>query len=327
MHIRWLSALIIMLVYGLVVAMAETAGGQATEGYSTVVDGTVVLVHEDYFLSGRSVDHHFLDQADGRHELHLTAEQAKKMHSGMKVRVTGRRAGDAVTADASDSSVVILEPQIAASVPQGARKVLVLLVDIVDSSGVKHAINSTCDGSTDRSAAEVFGFNTTNASVDGCYQDSSFGQLGVGGKSYPGTAIDVQRVTISDDVASCNYTSWGSKADAAASNISSYWHRVYIVPADSGCGWAGLAYVSSCTGQSGGAYCQAWVKAYAGQDCGYPDGVAHEMGHNLGLMHSSTDTNNDGSIDCEYCDDQDFMGYAEGVHRPLNGRTGCSSDS
>jgi hypothetical protein len=28
-------------------------------------------------------------------------------------------------------------------------------------------------------------------------------------------------------------------------------------------------------------------------------------------MHSSWDTNNDGSIDCEYCDDSDFMGYAE----------------
>jgi hypothetical protein len=36
-------------------------------------------------------------------------------------------------------------------------------------------------------------------------------------------------------------------------------------------------------------------------------------------MHSSTDPNNDGAIDCEYCDDSDFMGYAEGTHRPLNG--------
>jgi hypothetical protein len=141
----------------------------------------------------------------------------------------------------------------------------------------------------------------------------------VGGKSYPGTDIDVQRVTISDAVNSCNYTSWGSKADAAASNLSSYWHRVYVIPSDANCGWAGLAYVSSCTGQYGGAYCQAWVKAYSGRECGYPDGIAHEMGHNIGLMHSSYDTNNDGSIDCEYCDDQDFMGYAEGVHRPLNG--------
>jgi hypothetical protein len=29
--------------------------------------------------------------------------------------------------------------------------------------------------------------------------------------------------------------------------------------------------------------------------------------------------NNDGTVECEYCDDSDFMGYAEGIHRPLNG--------
>jgi hypothetical protein len=61
------------------------------------------------------------------------------------------------------------------------------------------------------------------------------------------------------------------------------------------------------------------VKAYASQPCGYPDAITHEVGHNIGLMHSSTDTNNDATIDCEYCDDSDFMGYAEGMQRPLNG--------
>ncbi|PYM14561.1 MAG: hypothetical protein DMD81_17580 [Candidatus Rokuibacteriota bacterium] len=151
--------------------------------------------------------------------------------------------------------------------------------------------------------------------MDGCYQDSSFGALGMGGASYPGTDLDVQRVTISDTVTSCNYTSWGTKADAAATNRSSYQHRVYVVPSDVNCGWAGLAYISSCPGS----LCQAWVKAYDGAPCGFVDAVAHELGHNLGLMHASYDTNNDGSIDCEYCDDSDFMGYAEGNLRPVNG--------
>jgi hypothetical protein len=86
-------------------------------------------------------------------------------------------------------------------------------------------------------AAGTFGFNTTAANVDGCYQDSSFGLLGVGGASYPGTDVDVQRVTISDAVTSCNYTSWGSKADAKAANLANYQHRVYVVPDDANCGW------------------------------------------------------------------------------------------
>jgi hypothetical protein len=65
--------------------------------------------------------------------------------------------------------------------------------------------------------------------------------------------------------------------------------------------------------------CQAWIKAYAGQPCGYSDAYAHEIGHNLGMWHASTDTNNDGTLDCEYCDTSGFMGYAIPNLRTLNG--------
>ena len=106
--------------------------------------------------------------------------------------------------------------------PLAARKVLVLLVDITDASNVTHAVSATCDGSNATAAAITFGFNTTAANVDDCYQDSSFGHLGLGGALYPGTSLDVQRVHIADTVTACNYTSWGSKADAAATNLGSY---------------------------------------------------------------------------------------------------------
>jgi len=43
--------------------------------------------------------------------------------------------------------------------------------------------------------------------------------------------------------------------------------------------------------------------------------IGHEMGHNLGFGHSSTDTNNDGVIDSEYGDESDIMSYAGiGMH-------------
>jgi hypothetical protein len=125
------------------------------------------------------------------------------------------------------------------------------------------------------------------------------------------------RVTVSEAAAIgavCNYSAWGAAADKAATGVtlSNYQHRVYVLPANVGCSWAGLAYVGC------GSSCQAWVKAYSGQACGYPDAYAHEIGHNLGMWHASTDANNDGTLDCEYCDTSDFMGYATGSMRTLN---------
>jgi hypothetical protein len=154
----------------------------------------------------------------------------------MKLRVTGSLAANVLSADPVDAGVVVLEAP-AATAPAAARKVLVLLDDIVDSDDVTHAISSTCDDSNETAAAITFGFNTTAASVDGCYQDSSFGQLGMGGASYPGKDVDVQRVSITDSVTSCDYTSWGSKADAKASNLSTT-STASVVPADVNCGWA-----------------------------------------------------------------------------------------
>ena len=288
----------------------------APTGAPVVVEGTVQMLVEDDFHSGRSTHHHFLeDAATGtRLKLKIKPQHAGRLEPGMKVRVSGNLAGDELTADDSAFGVTMLKNAVAMASPLGARKVLILLVDIVDAAGVKHSIAASCDGGTDRAAAETFGFNSAGANVDACYQDSSFGRLGFGGTTYPGTELDVQRVTITDTLA-CNYNSWGSKADAKAVNLSSYTHRVYVVPSNVDCGWAGLAYINACPG----ALCQAWVKAYSSQPCGYPDAIAHEIGHNLGLMHSSTDTDNNGTLDCEYCDDSDFMGYAEGIHRPLNG--------
>jgi hypothetical protein len=308
-----------VLLFAVSATGARPAAGQTTSvGSPAVVEGSVAMVVEDHFASGRAIKHYFLEHSGpyGRHDLKLTPHQARTVQPGMRVRVTGSLAGRVLTSDAADHAVVVLEaPAAAAATPLAVRKVLVLLVNITDPNLVTHSVSATCDGSSDTAAASTFGFATTAASVDGCYQDSSFGQLGVGGASYPGTDLDVQRVTIADTVTACNYTSWGSKADAAATNLASYQHRVYVIPADVNCGWAGLAYVNSCPSP----YCQSWVKAYASQPCGYVDAIAHELGHNIGLMHASSDTNNDNSIDCEYCDDSDFMGYAEANLRPLNG--------
>lgn len=290
----------------------------ASNGQRVVYEGTVAVAVEDDFARGRATKRYFLDEQNlgERVELQLNENQGKALKTGQKIRVRGTAAAGALSADTTADGVTVLAEPMAAA-PVTARKAVVILIDIKDSSGTVQAVSGTCDGSA-RSSTIMFGDQAGALNVDGCYQDASFGALGFGGASYPGGTLDVARVTINEAAAIgtvCNYSAWGAAADKAVTGITlaNYQHRVYVVPANAGCSWAGLAYVGC------GSSCQAWVKAYSGQACGYPDAYAHEIGHNLGMWHASTDTNNDGTLDCEYCDTSSFMGYATGSLRTLNG--------
>ena len=59
------------------------------------------------------------------------------------------------------------------------------------------------------------------------------------------------------------------------------------------------------------------MRTLNGLVCGYPDILAHELGHNLGLGHART-ANIDGTASCTYCDTSDFMGYGLGTLRAIN---------
>ena len=104
----------------------------------------------------------------------------------------------------------------------------------------------------------------------------------------------------------CNYTSIASAANSAATaagyNLSNYVNKYYVMPYNTSCGWAGLAYV--------GSPYQAWSNGYnSGQV------YAHELGHNFGLYHA-------GSVSClgsgcsvsEYGDPYDTMGNQALMH-------------
>ena len=124
----------------------------------------------------------------------------------------------------------------------------------------------------------------TNAgSVSNYYNEVSFGQ-----QSFSVTMTNWVTMSMSKP-ASCSNTDWqgiGNAASAAATaangawNSANYGYVVYLFPQVAACGWNGLAYIGSPH------------KAYINETNSFVTKViAHEMGHNFGLLHA-------GSLDC-----------------------------
>ena len=288
-----------------------------------VNEGTAVVQIADDFKHRSARTLYFLrdDYSGDLVELALTEEQAKRIRPGQTLRVRGRPDGKLLSADIDPSAVTVLAESVPNAVSLAARRVIVLIVDIVDGNGRRYAVDDVCDGPTQLLADLMFGSQTAIRNVDGCFQDGSFGVLGFGGRSYPGTAMDVVRVSVSQRSSLlngvCNETVWADKADNAAValgvGLGQYQHRMYLLPEETQCAWDGLADLGWC-----GDECRAWVRANFFLPCGYPDLIAHELGHNLGLFHARTDSDNDGVSDCEYCDTSDIMGFATGFWRTFN---------
>ena len=288
-----------------------------------VNEGTAVVRIADDFKHRSARTLYFLrdDYSGDLVALTLTEEQAKRIRPGQTLRVRGRRDGKLLSADIDPSAVTVLAESVPNAVSLAARRVIVLIVDIVDGNGRRYAVDDVCDGPTQLLADHMFGSQTARRNVDGCFQDGSFGVLGFGGRSYPGTAMDVVRVSVTQRSSLlngvCNETVWADKADKAAValgvGLSQYQHRMYLLPEETQCAWDGVADLGWC-----GDNCRAWVRANFFLPCGYPDLIAHELGHNVGLFHARTDSDNDGVSDCEYCDTSDIMGFATGFWRTFN---------
>lgn len=307
----------------LAVGFQVSAAPAGRAGTPVVYEGTLAIAVEDDFARSRAVRHYFLDEANlgQRFELQLAERQTRALEPGMRLLVRGAVAGGRLRVDDATDSIVVVAAAIASAVPATARKALTLIVDITDGSATVANNSASCDGTTALASDIMFGSKGSINNVDACYQDNSYGAIGWGGASYPGGAQDVVRVAINEAALNlsgvCNYSAWASAANSAATAkgvvLGNYQHKMYVLPSTIGCSWAGLAYVGC------GSNCQAFVKSYSGQVCGYYDAYAHELGHNLGWWHASTDLNNDATIDCEYCDTSDIMGYSLPNWRTSNG--------
>jgi hypothetical protein len=116
---------------------------------------------------------------------------------------------------------------------------------------------------------------TATSSANAYFKEQSYGLRSLTGKVR--TDGDVYGwYTIAQDNTTCDYSSWGNAARAAAQaagvDLSGYDHIIhYFSPVD--CGWGGV-------GQVPGRY--TWINNSSAST------VAHELGHNFGLHHAST---------------------------------------
>jgi len=256
--------------------------------------GDLVVMYADDFVHHRSEAMYMLTDHVSGQTMRLRFDDdrmTRGLKTGSRVRVKGRVRESEVTLPANGESIQTVA---AASVTvAGQRNAVVIIVNFQ---------NAANDCTTSAASNLMFG---AASSVDGLYQEMSGGGVWFTGKVAGPYTINFS------NAGSCDYNGWASAADAAATaagvNLSQFQHKIYVLPKNNPCSWAGLGTV-------GGSPSRAWIGIND-----MPDVYAHELGHNLGMQHSSTDANNDGTTDCEYCDNSDIMGYAGPGLRWING--------
>jgi hypothetical protein len=285
------------------ISAQEVSGGQQLD-----ISGELEVVVLEDFDRQRSERAYFIRE-DNSHrvfELKFSRRPPQHLKSGKRIGVRGRGQGrDLWVESLQEEGNTALPADTGsgdAALGTDERRAVVLMVDLNDAS-------ASTRYTLDQVAANMW---TGSRSVDGLFQETSFGQLRFPPDSDGDFEPDVfGPFSINYSGTSCNYYDWAvaaeSAAQAAGVDLSLYRHRVLVLPRHNdlpGCSWSGIANVGC------GSFCRAWIAE--GES---PMVFAHELGHNLNLAHAGTDPENDGQKNSTYGDYSDPMGLSRRWHR------------
>ena len=269
------------------------------------IDGTLTILHADYFAEERSAFIYEVQDASGNVRRLRMGTLPGPLAPGMKVRVQGRVEPDQESIS-PDRITIIARPSTSSDEDKGSgiakaastRSVLVIMANF----------NNTALPAL--SAAQAQQVMTSNSdSVANFFRETSYGQQILNVTTTPGW------VTMNmAQPATCDWRTIGSSAEAAARSLgaaydpTTYGFVVYVFPAVPSCGWIGLAYINSPK--------KAWVN---GTSAFRTSTIAHEMGHNYGLLHAASLRCTGAAIggscsSSEYGDPFDAMGNQRPMH-------------
>ncbi|WP_299011899.1 reprolysin-like metallopeptidase [uncultured Shewanella sp.] len=260
---------------------------------ASTYQGKLDILVEDDFIHHHSVTKYFINMNDKSFPINFPSN----------MDLSSLKRGDDIIINTSENQLLdSLEPIQVQSFKQLAthklnntifseKNVLTLLIDFSDKKATD---------TTSISAVENMMY-LDEKSMNNVYLSSSFNQLFFISDTDKDNKADIHTVNLNYAVNdTCDAYQWRDDAKAATSqdgvNISDYQYFVLVLPNNVNCGWGGLGNLG-CNGN-----CTSWIKWNA------TIVYAHELGHNLGMHHASTDLDNDGNLESEYGDHSGVMG-------------------
>jgi hypothetical protein len=238
------------------------------------VAGTLALLHADYFAEDRSAFIYEVHDASGKVRRLRMASTPAMLQPGVTVRVHGRIQSD-------DDSITPEHIIVLARNAQTSDKADGIVKAATANSVLVIMANFNNTAVPTLSAAQTQQVMSSNSdSVANFFRETSYGQ-------------QIMNVTVTGWVTmsmaqpvTCGSGDWrgiGTAADAASRALGTAYDPatfnfvVYVFPKVPACGWLGLAYISYPH--------KAWIN---GVNAFRTSTIAHEMGHNFGLLHAAS---------------------------------------